>query len=171
MTASSDALRFCVDESALGLGKTLEAARKDTVHIGHKLIPECPLGTDDDVWIPRVARRGLVAIGRDKHIRTRPEERRQIREAGLRVFRIGGKRDLSTWEWLGRFVRYWDRMEEVVAGRPDGPWFYLVNQTGLAEVPLVDADPGPRAVRRRSRRPAQRVSSSVNLADLFTDET
>lgn len=171
MTASKDALRFCVDESALGLGKTLEAARKDTIHIGHKLIPECPLGTDDDVWIPLVSRRGLVAIGRDKHIRTRPEERRRISEAGLRVFRIGGKRDLSTWEWLGRFVRYWDRMEEVIADRPDGPWFYLINQTGLAEVPLIDTDTSPPAGRRRSRRAPQPPSSAPNLADLFTDET
>jgi len=36
-----------VDESALGLGKALEAARRDTVHAGHKLIPECPLGVLD----------------------------------------------------------------------------------------------------------------------------
>ena len=102
MTAQRDGLRFYVDESALGLGKALEAARRDTVHVGHGLVPECPLGVLDPVWIPAVASRGLVAIGRDKHIRTRPAELAQIRDSGLRVLRIGGKRDLPTWDWLVR---------------------------------------------------------------------
>lgn len=136
MTAVSGAERFYVDESALGLGRTLTAARKDVIHVGHPLIPECPFGTSDEVWMHAVAARGLVAIGRDKHIRTRPTERAAIRASGLRVFRIGGKQDQSTWDWLGRFVRYWNRMERIVADRPEGPWFYLVNQTGLSEVPL-----------------------------------
>src|SRR5689334_5411724 len=143
MTARSGELRFCVDESALGLGKTLAAARHDTIHIGHPLIPECPYGTPDTVWIPAVAQRGLVAIGRDKHIRTRPPERARIRDAGLRVFRIGGKQDLSTWDWLTRIVRHWARMETLVMNRPDGPWFYLVNENAIVEVPLVDEDQPP----------------------------
>ena len=57
MTADRDHLRFYVDESALGLGKALEAARRDTVNAGHKLIPECPLGVLDPDWIPAVAAR------------------------------------------------------------------------------------------------------------------
>src|SRR4051794_19856043 len=132
MTAVPGAVRFYVDESALGLGKTLTAARKDVIHVGHPLIPECPYGTLDDVWMPAVAARGLIAIGRDKHIRTRPTEREAIRISGLRVFRIGGKQDQSTWDWLGRFVRHWNRMEQIVVDRTHGPWFFLVNQTGLA---------------------------------------
>lgn len=132
----ADLVRFYVDESALGVGKTLAAARKDVIHVGHPLIPECRYGILDPDWIPLVAGRGLVAIGRDKHIRSRPVERAAIREAGLRVFRIGGSADQTTWEWLGRFVRYWPRMERVVEARPDGPWFYLINQTGLVEVSL-----------------------------------
>jgi hypothetical protein len=47
VTADRHHLRFYVDESALGLGKALESARKDTIHAGHKLIPECPLGALD----------------------------------------------------------------------------------------------------------------------------
>jgi PIN like domain len=136
MTAVLSEVRFYVDESALGIGKTLTAARKDVIHVGHPLIPQCPYGIHDDEWMPIVAERGLVAIGRDKHIRTRPAERAAISAIGLRVFRIGGKKDQSTWEWLGRFVRYWNRMEQIVAARPSGPWFYLINQTGLSEVSL-----------------------------------
>lgn len=56
--------------------------------------------------------------------------------AGLRVFRIGGKRGLSTWEWLVRVVKRWDDMEQVIRDRPVRPWFYLINENGLAEVPL-----------------------------------
>lgn len=136
MVAQRDGLRFYVDESALGLGKALEAARRDTVHVGHKLIPECPLGVLDPEWIPAVAERGLVAIGRDKHIRTRPAEQVQIRDAGLRVIRIGGKRDLPTWEWLVRLVKRWDDIETLLRDRPQGPWIYLVNDHNLTEVPL-----------------------------------
>lgn len=134
MAADPDSLRFYVDESALGIGRTLAAARKDTIHVGHPLIGECPLGVLDIDWIPAVAARDLVVIGRDKRIRTRPEEIRRLRDAGLRVFRIGGKRDLTTWEWLVRLVRYWDQMEQVVADRGRGPWFYLVNENGLVEL-------------------------------------
>lgn len=136
MTADLSALRFYVDESALGLGKTLEAARKDTIHVGHKLISECPLGTLDPVWIPAVAERGLVVIGRDRKIRTKPEELRVLKAAGLRVFRIGGKRDMPTWDWLVRTVRLWPAMEEIIEDRPVGPWLYVLNENGLAEVHL-----------------------------------
>jgi hypothetical protein len=136
MVADRESLRFYVDESAVGLGKALAAARRDTIHVGHPLIPECPFGVLDPDWIPAVARRNLVAIGRDKRIRTKPVEIRQLMEAGLRVFRIGGKRDLSTWEWLVRVVKRWDDIEQVIRHRPDGPWFYLINENGLAEVSL-----------------------------------
>lgn len=121
MTADASNLRLYVDESALGLGKALAAARTDTVHAGHPLIPECPLGVLDPVWLPAVAARNLVAIGRDKRIRTKREEIRQLMSANLRVFRIGGKRDLSSWEWLVRVVRHWDAMEDVMRSRPQGP--------------------------------------------------
>jgi hypothetical protein len=150
VTARKGDLRFCVDESALGSGKALAAARTDTIHIGHRLIPDLPYGTSDEIWIPRVAEMGLDSIGRDKHIRTRPAERLRLHEAGLRVFRIGGKRDLSTWAWLDRIVRAWNRMETIVINRPDGPWFYLVNENGIVEVPLLD---GPKP----KRPPAERV--------------
>jgi hypothetical protein len=39
VTANPERLRFYVDESALGLGKTLAAAREDVIHAGHRLIP------------------------------------------------------------------------------------------------------------------------------------
>lgn len=62
MAAERESLRFYVDESALGIGKTLAAARKDTIHVGHPLMPECPVGVFDTEWIPAVAKRELIVM-------------------------------------------------------------------------------------------------------------
>lgn len=136
MTADRHQLRFYVDESALGLGKALEAARNDTIHVGHKLIPECPPGCLDPDWIPAVAARDLIVIARDRRIRTKPQELARFREAGLRVFWIAGKRDLATWGWLERLVRQWDAIERTIDERGPGPWFYAVHDVGLREITL-----------------------------------
>lgn len=130
MAAVSELLRFYVDESALGLGKTMAAARKDTIHCGHPLAPRCPLGIKDPQWIPIVAEMGLVAIGRDKHLRTREAEFGLVETSCLRVFRIAAKRDLSTWDWLKVVMRNWDAMERIVAENPDGPWYYAISVSG-----------------------------------------
>lgn len=134
MTAERDAVRFYVDESALGLGKTLCAARKDTIHVGHALIPECPTGSLDVDWMPQVADRGLIVIIRDKRIRTRPQEIERFREVGLRVFWLGGKADLSTWGYLALMVRHWDAMERTIAREHTGPWGYVINAANLTKL-------------------------------------
>jgi len=133
VVANADRLRFYVDESALGLGKTLAAARDDVIHAGHLLIPECPVGTADPDWIRAVAARGLVVIGRDKKVRTRPAEVEALRDAGLRVFRIGGKRDATTWGWLTWLVSRWDTVEAIIRSRGPGPWYYVIHETRVVE--------------------------------------
>ena len=133
MVAVEHLVRFYVDESAAGLGLALAAARKDTIHAGHPLIPECPRGGLDTEWIPAVAARALIVITRDKKLRTKPVEVRALWEHGLRVFCIGGKRDLSTWEWLERVVRCWPRMEALIAQRGPGPWIYMLNESRVDE--------------------------------------
>lgn len=124
----------------------------------------------DEVWMPAIANRGLVVIGRDKRIRTRPVEIDAIRTHGLRVFRIGGKHDQSTWEWLSRLVRNWNRMEQVIASRPVGPWFYLINENGLAEVKLerpsaavVTRSTASRSQSKRRREPDDATLTGLEL--------
>lgn len=136
MTADPAALRFFVDETSLGLGKALAIARTDIIHVGHPLIPAVPTGTIDPDWIPVVAALGLVVIGRDRRIRTKPVERALLRDHGLRVFWIAGYRDLSTWDYLVRMVRRWDDVEETLEQRGPGPWFMAVNENGLREIPV-----------------------------------
>jgi hypothetical protein len=96
MVAVEHLVRFYVDESATGLGLAM-AAPEVTPHVGHPLIPECPRGALDTEWIPAVAARGLIVITRDKKLRTKPVEIRALWEHWLRVFCIGGKKDLTTW--------------------------------------------------------------------------
>lgn len=133
MVAVEHLVRFYVDESAAGLGLSLAAARKDTIHVGHHLIPECGRGALDTEWIPAVAARGLIVITRDKKLRSKPVEVRALWEHGLRVFCIGGRRDLSTWDWLERVVRLWPRMEEIISERVAGPWIYMLNEARIDE--------------------------------------
>jgi hypothetical protein len=134
VTARAGELRFFADESALGIGKTLTIARRDLVHSGHPLIPEVPLGSTDEEWIPAVAARGLVVISRDRRIRTKPAELAQLRAHSLRVFWIAGRRDLSNWETLVRLVHRWGDIERVVTERQQGPWFYAVNDSLIREL-------------------------------------
>jgi len=134
VTADRESLRFYVDESAVGLGKALCAARRDTVHVGHALIPECPFGTPDLEWMAAVAARQLVVIVRDKKIRTRPQEVVQFREVGLRVFWLGGKRDLPTWGYLTRIVRHWNTVERVILREGSGPWGYVITESAVTRL-------------------------------------
>jgi hypothetical protein len=133
MVAVADLVRFYVDESAAGLGLALVAARKDTIMVGHPLIPECPRGALDTEWIPAVAARDLVVITRDKKLRTKPVEIQMLWNHGLRVFNIGGKADQSTWEWLTRLVRFWPRMVTIIDQRGAGPWIYMLNENAINE--------------------------------------
>jgi hypothetical protein len=134
VATTAEALRFFVDESALGVGKALAIARRDVVHPGHRLLQEVPLGALDPDWMPIVASRGLAVISRDRRIRTKPAELEAFRNHSLRAFWIAGKRDLSTWDTLVRLVRRWDDIEEALRVRGPGPWFYALTDDRLNEI-------------------------------------
>ena len=134
MVAVEGQLRFFVDETSLGLGLVLARARKDVVHTGHPLVPELRRGLLDTKWMPLVAARDLVVIGRDKHLRSNPAERAVMAEHALRVLRLADKKDLPVWDQLARLVRRWEDVEALLHARPTGPWFYEVQASRLREV-------------------------------------
>lgn len=136
MVADPSQLRFYVDETSIGLGLALARARVDVVHVGHPLVPELTRGLLDPEWMPRVAARGLVVLGRDRHLRTRPGERELFAEYGLRVLRLAGRKDISTWDAIVRLVRHWEKIEQVLRDRPTGPWAYEIYETRLIELPV-----------------------------------
>ncbi|WP_031160521.1 hypothetical protein [Streptosporangium roseum] len=127
-------LRFFVDETSLCVGRALALLRRDVIHTHHRLIPEVPLGTLDDDWIPKVAARELVVITRDKRIRTKHAKAMLYAQNGLRVFWIAGKRDLSNWDTMCLLTRQWDDIEREIKERGPGPWFMAVNETKLSDV-------------------------------------
>jgi PIN domain-containing protein len=133
-------LRYYVDESLMGLGKTLAVARKDVAYPGHRSLPELKPGAKDPEWMPVVAAYGLVAIVREKRLRTRPGERELVGQHGLRVVRLAPRQDMSTWEYLRLLLRHWDAIEEFIAEHPGGPWFLRVRPLlGIQEQAVFSA--------------------------------
>jgi hypothetical protein len=128
--------RFFVDESILGVAKALAIVRRDVVHPGHPRLPEVPVGSLDPTWMPKVAALDLVVIARDKRIRTKPVERSLLRAHGLRVFWIGGKKDLGSWGNLKLLVAQWDNIERIVGTRGEGPWFQVLTAGAVRELPV-----------------------------------
>lgn len=126
--------KWFVDETSLGLAKMLAIARDDVLHPGHPALPSVPTGTLDTVWMPIVSGMDLVVISRDKRIRTKPAELAAFKSAGLRVFWVAGKRDLSNWGNLKLIVKWWDRMEEIVRDRGSVPWFQAIHHTRIREL-------------------------------------
>jgi hypothetical protein len=134
--AGGRAPRFYVDETSIGLGKVLSIARKDVVYPGHPDLPEVPPGTLDIDWMPAVAKRNLVVIGRDKRIRIKPVELAALKTNQLRVFHLATRRDLTTWGYLVQLVPRWNDIEQIIANRGAGPWFYAIHETRITEVAL-----------------------------------
>jgi len=134
MAADPASLRFFVDESLMGIGKALSFARDDVVHAGHPLIPGAYSGALDTEWMPAVAASELAVIARDRHLRTRPAEVGLMRQHGLRVFYLAGKRDLSNWDYLVRLVRRWGDIERTLSDRGIGPWFMAIHDNRLTEL-------------------------------------
>lgn len=130
--------RFFVDETSLGIARALALVRGDVLHPGHRRLPEIPTGTPDPIWMPLIAERNLVVISRDKHIKSKPAELAAFRTYGLRAFWISGPKDLGNWETLVRIVHWWNEMERLIRDRREGPWFYALNATGVAEIVVVD---------------------------------
>lgn len=133
-----DELRFFVDETSLPLGQALARLRGDVVHPGHRRLPEVPPGTLDPDWLPIIGARGLVVIGRDRHIVTKPAELEAYTEYRIKAFWITGTKDLGSWENLRRVARWWDQMERIVEKRGDGPWFYGIWPTTVSELRVRD---------------------------------
>ena len=51
-------------------------------------------------------------------------------------FSAFGVRDTTTWGWLEWLVRQWDELEEIIRTRGPGPWFYVIYEHRIVELPL-----------------------------------
>lgn len=129
-------LRWYVDESLLGVWKEWGLDRPDVTAPGD--LPGTALGMPDPEWIPVVGASGLVVLCRDKRLRTRVSEVRLLVEHGVRVVRMGGKRDASNAEYVERLVRHERAIESLLQRRPTGPWWYSLTEGGLTEQALPE---------------------------------
>lgn len=80
-------------------------------------------------WMSEAGANGWLCISRDKHIRTRPGERRALIEHSVGLFYLTQKQPLKKWDYLKLIVLTLDRMEELFeqTGRP---FLYGVGRTG-----------------------------------------
>jgi hypothetical protein len=132
---------YFTDENTLGLGKLLRrSGRGDVFYPGHEGLAEIPLATPDLQWMPVIAKRGLIVLTRDKHIRTRPAELRVYREHGIRSVWIGAKQDLGPRDQLDLFIRHETRLRREITKRGSGPWALAMSPSGVRPLRLRDAE-------------------------------
>ena len=108
-----DAVKLVSDDRP----KRLEAVFPDNPSIG------------ETEWMPVIGGYGWLTVMRDKHVRTRPEERRAIRESNLGCFNFIYKKNKSRWQTLQLVCTTLDEMEVKFANTPR-PFMYTVNGNG-----------------------------------------
>ena len=122
-----------VDADVLDLYYSLGAARRrqGDVHAGLDDCPGCPAVDELDVdWIPRIDPTWAV-ITKDRRQRTRLHEYQAYMDAGLGVFIVRSKKELSGFERTRLVLARWD---EMVATWDDTPRPFLarVTRAGVA---------------------------------------
>jgi PIN like domain len=83
----------------------------------------------DREWIPEIGAREWLVVSKDKKIRTRPEERRAVKENNVGCFILNYKQPLTRWEILKLVSSTLDEMEEKFANTPR-PFMYLIDRNG-----------------------------------------
>ena len=104
---------------------------------GHADIPELPLGATDTEIFDAIGASGrdLLFLTRDKKIRTRPVERRKLREAGVRAIVLTGRSNMTQDDSYDLIARYWGKIADVEASR-SGPCIFSLTGKGLRELSL-----------------------------------
>ena len=88
-----------------------------------------PRDTKDVVWLEAAGKGGWLVVTRDKHIRTRPGERRAIEEHGVGCFILGYKQDLKKEEVTEIVLEALEHMEELFE-RTERPFIYTITKNG-----------------------------------------
>lgn len=83
----------------------------------------------DREWIPNIGARGWLVVSKDRKIRTRPEERRAVKEHNVGCFILNYKQPLNRWQILKLVTSSLDEMEDKFASTPR-PFMYLIDSNG-----------------------------------------
>lgn len=104
-------------------------------------LPPCPItatDTDDEVWIPIVAREGWTILTRDQAIQNRTAEKDAVLRHGAKMFAIASPGQLRTWDLLRITRRHREAIE--ASCEREGPVIYRMTLTQLTEVELELGD-------------------------------
>lgn len=132
----SEDLVYFLDADLLGVAKPLGMIRGDVIYPGHERCPTIHQDTKDEDWLAEAGRNGWVVIRRDKHIRSRPGERRAFIAHGLRAFCLTGAGHKSKWDVLTLLVANWPEIERI-ARETSGPYIYSVTSAGVRPLALT----------------------------------
>lgn len=103
----------------------IASIRDDVTWLGDIL----PQSTPDTIWLADAGRHGWLVVTRDKHIRTRPGERRAIIQNSVGAFIVHQKQGPTPWEYLKLLVGTLEEMERLYAATPR-PFICLVGRRG-----------------------------------------
>ena len=104
---------------------------------GGRDLPACPItstDTNDEDWIPVVARAGWTILTRDKAIQRRTAEIEAVRQHGAKVFAIAAPGTLRSWDLLRVTLRHREAIE--ASCEQAGPFIYRLTMTNAETVPL-----------------------------------
>ncbi len=116
-------VRYLFDEDSRGFGLWISRLRKDMTCVGEPPVEVLmPLGTMDPDWIPVAADRGWIAITKNWHIRTQPEEAELAVTHGLRVAcLLEPVKNANRWDFSRMVFRHWDAIADLTS-RTEATW-------------------------------------------------
>lgn len=137
-------VHFYSDADVLGLAKVLVTLRPDVTYPGDPGVvvhrrerSACVItdrGTPDTVWIPEVARRGLLIVTRDNRIQERTAEIDAVRAHGARVIALSSPDARTTWAQLEVFMSQWRAIERLI--EEPGPFIYSATRSILRRITI-----------------------------------
>ncbi len=127
------------DENILPVGRRLAKLPEagTVLFAGHQDIPELPPGAKDTDIFDVIGANGrdLLFITRDKKIRTRPVERKKLRDAGVRAVILTGRSNMTQDRIYNLILKHWNQLADVDATR-SGPCIFSLTSKGLRELSL-----------------------------------
>lgn len=107
------------------VAEALKQVRDDVVWLEDRF----PHDTKEVVWLREAGAQGWLVVSRDKKIRTRPGERREIIANRVGCFILSQHQNFTRWGYLKLLAATLEEMERLFA-ETERPFIYTVDSTG-----------------------------------------
>lgn len=107
------------------IARALQSVRSDVVWLEGRFAHD----VKDPVWLREAGQQGWLVISRDKGLRHKKAEVREIQESNVGCFIIGEKDDLSRWNLLKIIVAKLDDME-LIYRTTERPFIFVIDAGG-----------------------------------------